>query len=398
MMFHAISLRRAAAGLSSLSLDVERLRTRFPTLERLAYLNSGSYGLLSDAVQAAFHRYLADRLEKGADWGGWMERVEAVRSATAGLLNASDDEIAVTASASAGINAVASSLDFSGERNRVVVSNLEFPTSAQIWHAQAPRGAVIEHVPEAADGHIPLEHFERAIDERTRLVAITHICYRNGARVDVEGVVRLARAKGALVLLDCFQSIGALKVDVKSLDVDFAVGGMLKYLLSTAGIGFLYAARRHHQTLTPTTSGWFAQANIEDMDIFANEPAPNACRFQAGTPPVVNCYAAEAGVGLIQELGPEAIEARIMALTGECMDRLAEAGCSLATPREDMRRGPLVAVRSRDDNALVARMAERDVTISCRDGNVRAMFHAYNDDSDMERLIEGLLANRDLLQ
>jgi selenocysteine lyase/cysteine desulfurase len=381
-----------------LSLDVERLRARFPTLERLAYLNSGSYGLLSDAVQDAFGCYLADRLDKGADWGGWMGRVEGVREGMAALLNASPEEVAVTASASAGINAIATALDFTGERNKVVVSNLEFPTSAQIWHAQAPRGAVIEHVAEADDGHIPLEHFERAIDERTRLVAITHICYRNGARVDVEGVVRLARAKGALVLLDCFQSIGALKVDVARTGVDFAVGGMLKYLLGTAGIGFLYAARRHHQTLTPTVGGWFAQADIDAMDIFANDPAPNAGRFQAGTPPVVNCYAAEAGIGLIQELGPEVVEARIMALTGACMDRMTEAGCKLATPRQDARRGPLVAVRSRDDNALVARMAERDVVVSCRDGNLRAMFHAYNDDSDIDRLVEGLMANRDLLQ
>jgi selenocysteine lyase/cysteine desulfurase len=393
MLFHAIPIDRTGR----LSLHVQSHRARFPTLQRLAYLNSGSYGLLSDAVEAAVRRYLDDRTLKGADWGGWMERMEAVREAMAGLLNAAPEEVAVTASASAGINTIASALDFSGARNRVVVSNLEFPTSAQIWHAQAPRGAVVEHAAEAGDGCIPLEHFERLIDERTAVVAITHVCYRNGARIDVEGVVRLARAKGALVLLDCFQAIGALQVDVQKLGVDFAVGGMLKYLLGTAGIGFLYAARRHHAALLPTASGWFAQADIGAMDIFANAPAPDARRFQAGTPPVINCYAAEAGVGLIRELGPKAVEDRILALTGACMDRLAAEGFVLATPREDARRGPLVAIRAKDDNALVARLAERDVVVSCRDSNVRAMFHAYNDEADIDRLVLGLRANRELL-
>jgi selenocysteine lyase/cysteine desulfurase len=380
-----------------LDIDFEAFRAEFPTLRHKTYLNSGSYGLLSRSVEAGFRRYLDDRLREGVDWGGWLGRTEAVREGMAGLLNASPDEIAVTTSASAGINSLASALDFSGPRNRVVVSNFEFPTSSQIWHAQAARGAVVDHVPEALDGHIPLEHFERVIDERTKLVAITHVCYRNGARLDIEGVVRLAHAQGALVLLDCFQSVGALKVDVAALGVDFAVGGMLKYLLGTAGVGFLYVRGDHVAGLVPTASGWFAQADTEAMHIFANDPAPTAARFQTGTPPVPNCHAAAAGIELIRETGIEAIERRILDLTGGCMDRLAEAGFTLATPRDDARRGPQLAVRCRDDNALVGRLAERGIVTSCRDGNLRAMFHAYNNEADVDALLAGLLAHRDLL-
>lgn len=380
-----------------MSADWAAFRALFPTLQRKAYLASGSYGLLGAPVEAAIRSYMDHRLEKGADWGGWVGKAEAVRDGMAALLNAGPDEIAVTASASAGINSLASALDLSGARNKVVVSNFEFPTGAQIWHAQAPRGAIVEHVPEAADGGVPLEHFERAIDERTKIVQVTHVCYRNGQRLDVAGVARIARERGALVLLDCFQSVGALKVDVKALGVDFAVGGMLKYLLGTAGIGFLYADRRRIAEAVPTVGGWFAQADTNAMDIFANDPAPNAARFQAGTPPVMNCYAAEAGISLIRALGVPAIEARIRDLTGEAMDRLAEAGCKLATPREDARRGPQVAIRSTDAAALTERLAERGVVASWRDGNVRAMFHAYNDASDIGALIEGLAANRELL-
>jgi len=379
------------------STDWTAFRALFPTLQHKAYLASGSYGLLGAPVEAAIRRYMDDRLEKGADWGGWVGKADAVRDGMAALLNAGADEIAVTTSASAGINALASALEFSGPRNKVVVSNLEFPTGAQIWHAQERRGAVVEHVPEGPDGGAPLEHFARAIDERTKIVQVTHVCYRNGQRLDVAGVAKIARERGALVLLDCFQSVGAMDVDVKALGVDFAVGGMLKYLLGTAGIGFLYVDRARIAELVPTVGGWFAQADTNAMDIFANDPALTAARFQSGTPPVMNCYAAEAGIGLIRELGVPAIEARIREITGEAMDRLTEAGCRLATPREDARRGPQVAIRSTDAAALTERLSERGVIASWRDGNVRAMFHAYNDASDVGALIEGLTANRELL-
>jgi selenocysteine lyase/cysteine desulfurase len=383
---------------SVLTLDIERVRRRFPTLQHKTYLNSGSYGLLAVEVKAAFERYLSGRLEHGSDWAEWVERGEAVRARVAQLLNASADEIAVTASASAGINAIASALDFGGGRNKIVASNFEFPTSGQIWHAQERRGARVEHVPEDASGFIPIEHFERAIDERTRVVAIAHVCYRNGAKLDVAEVVRFAHRKGALVILDCFQSVGVNRVDVRSLGVDFAVGGMLKYLLGTAGIGFLYARQDLIQSLTPSVTGWFAQADPGAMDIFHNVPAPNAQRFQAGTPPVPSCYAAEAGLDIILEAGIEQIDSRVRALTGRCMDRLIEAGYLLATPRDDARRGPSVAIRATDENAIVAKLAERDIVTSSRDGNVRAMFHFYNDDADVDRLIAALNANRSLLR
>src|ERR1700719_5329943 len=204
--------------------NFQALRKEFPVLERKTYLNSGSYGALANEVKAAVETYLEDRLLRGANWDAWIAKLESVRALTATLLHAGPDEIAVTASVSAGLNALASALDFSGARNKVVVSDFEFPTNAQIWHAQEPRGAQVVHVARAADGYIPLEMFERAIDERTQLVAITHVCFLNGAKLDIAGVVRLARAKGTRVLLDCYQSVGSVDLDVRALDVDFAVG------------------------------------------------------------------------------------------------------------------------------------------------------------------------------
>src|SRR6202522_3859125 len=251
--------------------NFQALRKEFPVLERKTYLNSGSYCALANDVKAAFEAYMENRLLVRANWDVWVTKNESVCPLPATLLHAAPDEIAVTASVSAGLNALASALDFSGPRNKVVVSDFEFPTNAQIWHAQEPRGAQVVHVPRAADGYIPLENFAKVIDEKTQLVAITHVCFRNGAKLDIPGVVRLARAKGARVLLDCYQSVGSLDINVKTLDVDFATGGMLKYLLGTAGIGFMYVRDSCVKSLLPTNSGWFAQAEIVAMDITANQ-------------------------------------------------------------------------------------------------------------------------------
>jgi selenocysteine lyase/cysteine desulfurase len=356
----------------------------FPLLERKTYLNSGSYCALSKHVKAAFEAYMDDRLMVGANWDVWITKNEAVRALVAQLLHAVPDEIAVTASVSAGLNALASAFDFSGARNKVVISDFEFPTNAQIWHAQEPRGAQVVHVPRAADGYIPLEMFARAIDERTQLVAVTHVCFRNGAKLDIPGIVRLARAKGARVLLDCYQSVGSLDIDVKALDVDFAVGGMLKYLLGTAGIGFLYARGALVQSLLPTNSGWFAQADIGAMDITANRPAMSARRFEAGTPAVVNCYAAEAGLKVLLGVGTPAIEKRINALTQRCMEKMRDMGWPSVTPVESARRGATVAIAARGSAEVCAQLMKRDIVTSFRDDNVRASFHYYNNDDDVE--------------
>jgi len=370
--------------------NFEALRKEFPVLQRKTYLNSGSYCALANEVRAAFNAYMEDRLLVGANWDVWVMKNESVRNLTATLLHASPDEIAVTASVSAGLNALASAIEFTGPRNKVVVSDFEFPTNAQIWHAQEPRGAKVVHVPRAADGYIPAEMFAKAIDEQTKLVAITHVCFRNGAKLDIPGIVRLARAKGAMVLLDCYQSVGSLDIDVKALDVDFAAGGMLKYLLGTAGIGFLYAKDSCVRSLVPTNSGWFAQADITAMDITANRPAPNARRFEAGTPPVVNCYAAEAGLKLLLKVGTPAIEKRNFALTRRCMERLEEIGWPSITPVQDARRGATVAVPSSDAARLQVELMKHDIVTSYRDDNVRASFHFYNNDDDVESFIAAM--------
>jgi selenocysteine lyase/cysteine desulfurase len=374
--------------------DFRAWRRRFPVLGRKTYLNSGSYCALADSVRAAINAYMDDRLQVGANWDVWVAKNDAVRGAVAAVLRATPGEIAVTASASAGLNALASALDFKQRRNKVIVSDFEFPTSAQIWHAQEPRGARVVHAHAAADGYIPLERFAQLIDEETQLVAVTHVCFRNGARLDIPGIVRLAHARGARVLLDCYQAVGGLTVDVRQLDVDFAVGGMLKYLLGTAGIGFLYVREPLVAGLTPTHSGWFAQENIFAMDITANRPATTARRFEAGTPAVVNCYAAEAGLNIILEVGTDEIERRVRELTRCCLRELEGIGWASVTPVQDERRGPMVCIPAHDPARLCSTLMAQDVVTSFRDNNLRVTLHFYNDEDDIGRLVAALAASR----
>ena len=276
---------------SDLEPDWALLRSRFPVLGKKTYLNSCAYGAMATDVMEALDRYCTDRLEKGTDWQYWVEQSDAVRDGVARLLGATANEIAVTASASAGINAIASSLDFTAGRNKIVISDYEFPTSGQIWYAQEARGAEIVRVAEQ-DGTISPDAFESVVDEETRIVAVTQVCYRNGARLDIPAIAEIAHRHGALLLVDGYQGLGTVEFDVNTAGADLVVGGMLKYLLGTAGIGFLYVRESLIADLVPTFTGWFAQADIFAMDHTRNDPAPTARRFEMGTPPVPNCYAA----------------------------------------------------------------------------------------------------------
>jgi selenocysteine lyase/cysteine desulfurase len=374
----------------------DRIRHRFPIFERRLYVNSCSQGALSDAVRAAYEQYLADWDEKGAPWEYWVERGEAARATFARLVGAAPDEVAVTTSLSAGVSALASGLRYA-RRSKVVLTDWEFPTVGQIWHAQESRGARVVHVPEAGDGMIPLEHFERVIDDDTLLVSITHVCYRNGARVDVEGVTRLAHEHGALVLLDAYQTIGSLPVDVRELDVDFLAAGVLKYLLGSAGLAFFYARRELVERVWPTATGWFADRDIFAMDHRDYSPAPTASRFQSGTPPIPAIYAGIAGMELMEEIGIAATREHVLGLHARLLDGLDELGARVATPREPERRGALLCVASTDVPALVETLDREGIVTSSRAGNLRISPHAYNSVADVEQLLDALTRHRELL-
>jgi selenocysteine lyase/cysteine desulfurase len=371
-----------------------RFRDRFPILESRVYVNSCSQGALSDSVRDAYEAYLRDWDVEGAPWGYWVERAESARSTFARLVNAEPDEVAVTTSLSAGVSSVASALSFA-ERSRVVVTDLEFPTIGQIWHAQEARGAEVVHVP--ADGaDLDMDALDALIDERTALVSIASVCYRNGARLPVEEIVRIAHERGALVLLDAFQAIGTYPIDVRALDVDILGAGMLKYLLGSAGLGFIWVRPELIEQLRPTQTGWFADRNIMEMDVSDYSPSPTARRFESGTPPIPAIYAGIAGMELMEEIGIAETRAHVNDLNDRLIAGVDELGGLVVTPREVERRGALICIRSTDAAALVAHLAEDRIVVSERDSNLRISAHAYNNEDDIDAVLAALARNREL--
>jgi selenocysteine lyase/cysteine desulfurase len=376
-------------------LGVESCRARFPIFERLTYVNSCSQGALSDSVRAAYDDYLTGWDERGAPWEYWVERAETARATFARLVGGAADDVAVTTSLSAGISPLASAIDFS-KRPKVVISDFEFPTIGQIWHAQELRGAQVVHVP--ADGaEIPVERFADAIDEETAVVSIAAVCYRNGARLDVDEIARIAHDRGALVVLDAYQAMGTYPLDVRELGVDVLAAGVLKYLLGSAGLGFMWTRPGLAQELWPTQTGWFADENIFEMDIDDYSPSPTARRFQSGTPPIPAIYAGIAGMELLEEIGIAETRAHVNALNEQLIAGVDALGGTVVTPRAAENRGALVCIRANDAPALVAALGEDGIVTSERDGNLRVSAHAYNTVEDIDAVLAGLAKQRSLL-
>src|SRR3954452_18659797 len=373
--------------------QVREVRSRFKIFQRKIYLNTCSQGPLSDAVQAGLEDYIASWHEQGSPWELWVEQYEAARNAFAQFIHASPEEVAIVTSASAGINSIASALDFR-ERRKVALGEFEFPTMGHIWLAQQVRGADVQFV--KADGNrIPAASYEQMIDRETLIVPLTHVCFKNGFRSELGAITRIAHASGALVMLDDYQDCGTRPVDVKAMDLDFYVTGTLKYLLGPPGLAFMYVRRELISSLVPTVTGWFAQANPFAYDAQNIDLSPTARRFEYGSPPVPNVYAAMPGIQLLSELGMENVAAHIRQLTQALLSHVLALGIRAKTPADSA--GPLVVLQSTDSNLLLRKLAERDIVASNRHDGLRLAFHVYNTMDDVEAVMEILKANIDLL-
>jgi|TARA_B110000908_G_scaffold169783_1_gene227682 selenocysteine lyase/cysteine desulfurase len=374
------------------------IRDQFPILEHTNYLASCSHGALSVQVRKAYEHYLNDRETYGAHWDYWVEQLETTRDTLAELVGCNSDELAVTPSVSNAVSSLASGIDFSGERNKIVCTEFDFPTTGQIWRAHEQRGAEVVYIAASEDGtRIPYEHFKQVIDETTAVVSIPHVCYRNGAKLDIKPIIELARSRGALVVLDSYQTLGTMPINVVDLNVDVLLGGAQKYLLGSSGTGFMYVRKDVIQQLRPTTSGWFCQDNISAMDIYANQPSLTARRFEGGTPNVPNLYAVIAGINLIRSIGLEKIEAHNALLLDAFKEGIKQRGFTLATNSDGRYHGAMIAIKSTDMSKLVGMLSRDRIITSCRDGNLRVSVHIYNNLTDIDQLLNALTKHKHLL-
>ena len=371
-------------------------RKDFPVFEHVTYLNSCSQGAISTSVKQSFTTYL-DSLElHGSTWGDWAGQQETVRALLAKFFNVSAGEISVTTSTSAAVSALASALDFTEKRNRIVTTDNEFPAIGQIWHAQESRGARVTHVASRADNTVDVEALVKEIDEQTLLVSTTLVCFRNGALTDIEPIIAAAKRVGAFVLIDSYQGAGAIPLDLAALGADFVVGGVLKYMLGAPGVGYMYAKEETSKHLIPTSTGWFAARDIFKMGIHEYDPATDGRRFESGTPPIPALYPAAAGLEYLLKVGVENVANYVNPLHEALREGVEALGGALATPKHA--HAAMIAVKSTDEHAHVAALEAEKVITSSRDGNVRISPHFYNNMEDIEKTLKALAKHKNLLR
>jgi len=373
--------------------QVREIRSRFQIFQSKIYLNTCSQGALSDAVEAGFNDYIASWHEQGSPWQTWVERYEEARAAFAKFIHASPDEVAIVTSVSAGINGIASALNFR-ERRKVVMGEFEFPTMGQVWLGQRVRGADVQFA-KAEGNSIRAAAYEKLIDRDTLIVPLTHVCFKNGFRTEASAITQIAHSAGAFVILDDYQDCGTRPVDVKAMNLDFYLTGTLKYLLGPPGLAFLYVRKELIPSLAPTVTGWFGQANPFAYNPEHFELAPTARRFESGSPSVPNVYGAMPGFQMLDKIGMEHVAGHVKSLAQVLLNRARELGIQIKTPAGSA--GPLVVLQCRDSTLMLQALAQSGIVSSNRFDGLRISFHVYNTLDDVNAVVEVLKKNMHLL-
>ena len=366
-------------------IDPAAYRDRFPILDTCTYLINHSLAAMPAAAEDNLREYARMWRERGIRaWGeGWWDMPVTVGDQLGRILGAPPGSIVMHQNVTVAEAIVLSCFGRSGERNRIVYEEANFPSVRYLYQAQPDLEVVaVESDAAVAD----------AIDERTLLVPISHVLFKNGEIQDIEPIISRAHEAGAHVVLDCYQSAGVVPFDLTGLDVDFAVGGSVKWLCGGPGAGWLYVRPDIADRLEPTLVGWQGHARP-----FAFEPeleyASGARRFLTGTPNVPALYAATGGYDVVEEVGVGQIRERSLVLTQLLIDLCDEAGLGITSPRDAERRGGTVTVSTPDHAACHRELGERGVICDFRpgrEGGIRLGPHFFNTEDELRRAVSEL--------
>jgi selenocysteine lyase/cysteine desulfurase len=321
----------------------------------------------------------------------WWEALGDLRARYGRVVNAAPHEIALAPSISVALSVVAESLDYS-RRPKIVTTSLDFPTVAYQWLAKARRGVEIVVVESPDRINVPVEAIARAVDQRTALVVTSHVYFTSGAIQDIKSVAAAAHAHGALCLIDAYQSVGQLPVDVKAAGVDALVAGGLKWLLGGPGIAFLYVREELARRLEPTIAGWFGHRDQFGFDPRYLALHDDARRFELGTPALAAIYAQLGGLEYIEEIGVPTIRQVTAALTEDLIARARAAGFAPKVAADPAARSAIVMLPVPDPAAAVRHLAAGGVIADARPGHVRLSPFFYNLQDDHVRATERLAA------
>jgi len=367
--------------------DLLRYRSEFPILERTNYMISNSLGAMPRGVYDALHAYAELWATRGVR--AWHERwwtlALEVGNELGVLMNAPGDSVSLHQNVTTCQAVIASCFDFSGKRNKVVYSDLNFPSVMYFWEAQRPYGAQV-HMVKTDDGiTVPTERLLDAIDEYTTIVPVSHVIFRSSYINDAKAIIDKAHKVGAFVVLDTFQSLGSVPVDVQALNVDFAVGGVLKWLCGGPGVAYLYVRPDLGAKLQPKLTGWFAHA-----DSFAFETGPiryadPPLRFMNGTTHIPAIEAARPGLKIIREVGVDKIREKSKLQTTRLIEFADRQGWRVNSPRDAERRGGTVSIDMPDSQAISQELLSRDILVDWRPkAGVRFSPHFYNTNAEVD--------------
>jgi len=361
--------------------DLLDYRERFPILAETTYLINHSLGAMPAAAEERVLQYARDWKTRGIRaWGeGWWELPLTVGDQIARLIGAPPGTVSMHQNVTIAEAVVLSCFGFDGPRRRIVYEEGNFPSVRYLYQAQHGADVVV-----AAD----VEGVVEAIDDRTLLVPATHVLFKTGEIQDVEAIVERAHEHGALVVLDAYQSVGTVPLDVTALGVDFAVGGSVKWLCGGPGAGWLYVRPDLAASLEPSLTGWQAHARPFDFEP-EQDYADGAARFLTGTPNVPALYAATAGYDVIEEVGVERIRERSVEHTALLVELLGEAGFQVGSPHDPARRGGTVVVRTPDVERVDQELAARGILCDYRpDVGLRLGPHFFNTNDELRYAVE----------
>ena len=378
-------------------MTIDRHRNEFPTLASGIHLLSHSLGPVPKGARESMLAYYdAWEHHTGEDaWAtSWWELSRRVGDRIARLLGGAPGSVQIQPNASIALATAASCFDFkSGERRKVVTTELDFPSMEYFWDGQRQIGAIVEVVPSTDGISISLDRILNAIDDETCLVALAHTSYCSSYRVDVPAIVKRAHDKGALVLLDVYQSAGVVQLYAADWNVDFLIGGTIKWLCGGPSCGYLYVRPDLQRDLRPRLTGWVAHDSPFD---FAHAPmryAKSVRRFAQGTPSIPALYSAMPGIEIIESVGIAEIAAESQRRTQLMIDFASERGWTINTPLEKDRRGGSVMIGVDDAKTMSEHLAERKVFVDWRPGaGLRVSPHFFNTDDEVEEALNILAA------
>ncbi len=372
-----------------MSDDLIKWRAEFPALEKSVYFVSHSLGAMPRAAYDHLRAYADLWANEGINaWHDWLPEVDRAAERIGRIIGAPAGTMVMATNVSQIQALIASCLDYSGERNKVVYTDLNFPSVSYVWQEERRRGAEVVVVPSSDGIHPPMERLLEAIDERTLIVPISHVLFRSSAIKDVPAVVARAREVGAMVLLDSYQAAGTVPFDVTALGVDFACGGSVKWLCGGPGAAYLYVRPDRIAQLRPRTTGWFGHESPFAFTMPEQHYAGGVWRYMAGTPAIGALYQARAGVEIIAEIGVERIRAKSLRQTTRVMEICDQAGYRINTPRTSSERGGTICFDFDHSEGVAKALNATGFLCDWRpQSGIRMSPHFYTTDEEVERFM-----------